>query len=111
MSLCPCAAERWSGVSSPMLVVCTLAPREISISTILVWPPLAAQCSGENWWSSLKKNTPIIKYYAMQSMNPILSIDAIRNMQHVLKHHMSLICLTQTRHIILLRIHIINESS
>ncbi len=53
MSLLPCAAARWSGVSSPMLVVWTRAPRDKSISTILVCPPLAAQCNGENWWSSL----------------------------------------------------------
>ena len=53
-SRCPCAAPRCSGVSSPMLVVWTRAPRPSSSSRILRWPPLAAQCSGENWWSSLQ---------------------------------------------------------
>ena len=58
MSLFPCAAARCSGVSSPMFVVWTRAPRPISISTILVWPPFDAQCKGENWWSSLKGGQP-----------------------------------------------------
>ncbi len=53
MSLFPCAEARCRGVSSPMLVAWTRAPRWINISTILVWPPLAAQWRGENWWSSL----------------------------------------------------------
>ena len=54
MSLFPNAAAKCKGVSSPIFVVWTRAPRLISISTIFVWPPLAAQCNGENWWSSLK---------------------------------------------------------
>ena len=54
MSLFPKAAARCNGVSSPIFVVWTRAPRLINISTIFVWPPLAAQCNGENWWSSLK---------------------------------------------------------
>lgn len=33
-SRCPCAAPRCRGVSSPMLVVCTRAPRPINISRI-----------------------------------------------------------------------------
>ena len=55
MSLFPNAAAKCKGVSSPIFVVWTRAPRLISISTIFVWPPLAAQCNGENWWSSLKE--------------------------------------------------------
>ena len=48
ISLFPCAADRCSGVSSPIFVVWTRAPRLISISTIFVCPPFAAQCNGEN---------------------------------------------------------------
>ena len=44
---------KWRGVSSPMLVAFTLAPRWMSKVTKLRCPSLAAQCKGLNPWSSL----------------------------------------------------------
>lgn len=55
ISMWPWAAARWSGMSSPIFVALTRAPRAKNISTNFVWPSLAHQCSGLKPWSSLKK--------------------------------------------------------
>lgn len=56
-SKCPWAAAKCSGMSSPILVAFTRAPRERNISTSLRCPSLAHQCSGLNPWSSLPIKT------------------------------------------------------
>lgn len=56
ISMWPWAAARWSGMSSPIFVALTRAPRAKNISTNFVWPSLAHQCSGLKPWSSLKKS-------------------------------------------------------
>ena len=60
ISRCPWLAARWSGVSSPILVCVTRAPRDNNMSTILPWPSFAAQWRRLNPWSSLHMQKLII---------------------------------------------------
>lgn len=74
MSKWPWAAARCNGISSPILVELTRAPRCKSISTNLVWPFIDTQCNKLNPCSSLhdEKKTQvnwIIFFFSQIQMN------------------------------------------